>query len=149
LEKSDFSNLWKNRISQTFGKIGFLKPLEKSDFSNLWCPRNPIFWKNRISQTVCPNVPSISDFLEKSDFSNRVSKRTIDLRFFWKNRISFEMEWSGNFRRRVLDAIVRHCSQGDSIVSQDILFILPIDSVQAVNIAVIVTKIALFNKLKA
>jgi hypothetical protein len=168
---------WKNRISQTFGKIGFLKPLEKSDFSNLWknrifqtfgaqeirffgkigflkpCAqtyhRSPIFWKNRISQTVCPNVPSISDFLEKSDFSNRVSKRTIDLRFFWKNRISFEMEWSGNFRRRVLDAIVRHCSQGDSIVSQDILFILPIDSVQAVNIAVIVTKIALFNKLKA
>jgi hypothetical protein len=37
-----------------FGKIGFLKPLEKLDFSNLWCPRyprNPIFWKNRISQT--------------------------------------------------------------------------------------------------
>jgi hypothetical protein len=22
--------------------------------------------------------------------------------FFWKNRISFEMEWSGNFRFRVL-----------------------------------------------
>jgi hypothetical protein len=39
-----------------FGKIGFLKP----------CPRypgNPIFWKNRISQTVCPNVPKKSDYL--------------------------------------------------------------------------------------
>jgi hypothetical protein len=70
-----------------FGKIGFLKPLEKLDFSNLWCPRyprNPIFWKNRISQTfgkigflkpLVPKVPKKSDFLEKSDFSN-----------LWKNR---------------------------------------------------------------
>jgi hypothetical protein len=37
------------------GKIGFLKQC-------LMCPRNPMFEKNRISQTV-PNVPKKSDFL--------------------------------------------------------------------------------------
>jgi hypothetical protein len=105
LEKSDFSN-----------RAGFLKPcpvskksdfLEKSDFSNrARCPRNPIFWKNRISQIVpgvqeirffgkigffkpCP-VSKKSDFLEKSDFSNRAqtypkfnSKYGNGLVFFW------------------------------------------------------------------
>jgi hypothetical protein len=93
---------------------------EKSDFSNrvpkraqeIRCPRNPILGKNRISQTVCPNVPKKSvaqeirfwgkigflkpcaqtcprnplpkksDFGEKSDFSNRVPKRTQEIRFF-------------------------------------------------------------------
>jgi hypothetical protein len=94
-----------------------------SDFSNrVLCPRNPIFleksdfsnpvpkraqeirffWKNRISQTRCPNVPKKSDFfgkigflkpgaqgaqeirffLEKSEFSNRVPKRAQEIRFF-------------------------------------------------------------------
>jgi uncharacterized C2H2 Zn-finger protein len=91
---------WKNRISQTmpkvpkksdfFGKIGFLKPcprcprnfLEKSDFSNRAQGAQEIFWKNRISQTV-PKAPKKSDFLDLA-------------------RISFEIQWSGNFRFRAL-----------------------------------------------
>jgi predicted DNA-binding antitoxin AbrB/MazE fold protein len=63
---------------RSFGQIGFLKPLEKLDFSNLWCPRyprNPIFWKNRISQTF--GKIGFLKPLEKLDFSN-----------LWKNRIS-------------------------------------------------------------
>jgi hypothetical protein len=75
------------------GKIGFLKPCAQT------CPRNPsdffvqgaqeirFFWKNRLSQTVCPNVPKKSDSWEKSDFSNRVQGAQ-EIRFFWKNRIS-------------------------------------------------------------
>jgi hypothetical protein len=54
-----------------------------------------------------PKVPSISDFWEKSDFSNRAQGAHQEIRFlgkiFGKNRISFEMEWSGNFRFRVLE----------------------------------------------
>jgi hypothetical protein len=69
---------WKNRISKTerrfFGKIGFLKPCAQTCPKNekqirakeirfFWknriskTERNPIFGKNRISQTVCPNMP--------------------------------------------------------------------------------------------
>jgi hypothetical protein len=93
---------WKNRISQTvpkvpkksdfFGKIGFLKPCPRCPrnfFGKIGflkpCPRrprNPIFWKNRISQTM-PKVPKKSDFLDLA-------------------RISFEIQWSGNFRFRAL-----------------------------------------------
>jgi hypothetical protein len=78
LEKSDFSNRVPKSAQEIrfFGKIGFLKPLEKSDFSNLW--------KNRISQTVRPKVSKKSDFLEKSDFSNRVPKSAQEIRFFGK-----------------------------------------------------------------
>jgi hypothetical protein len=77
LEKSDFSNRAQGTQEiRFFGKIGFLKPCAQTYH------RSPIFWKNRISQTV-PKVPKKSDF-------------------FGKNRISFEMEWSGNFRFRVL-----------------------------------------------
>jgi hypothetical protein len=49
--------------SDFLGKIGFFKPCPR-------CPRNPIFWKNRISQTI-PKAPKKSE-----------------IRFFWKNRIS-------------------------------------------------------------
>jgi hypothetical protein len=40
-----------------------------------------------------------SDFGEKSDFSNRAQGAQ---EIFGKNRISFEIQWSGNFRFRVL-----------------------------------------------
>jgi hypothetical protein len=43
-----------------FAKIGFLKPYAQTCQKNekeILCPRNPIFCKNRISQTVCPNMP--------------------------------------------------------------------------------------------
>jgi hypothetical protein len=62
-------------------KIGFLKPCAQTCPKKERCPRTPIFGKNRISQTVCSNVPQKrkvpknSDFWEKSDFSNRVLKR--------------------------------------------------------------------------
>jgi hypothetical protein len=63
-------------------KIGFLKPCvskvskksdmkEKSDFSNRVCPRcprNPIFGKNRISQTVCVQGAQEIRFLGKIGF---------------------------------------------------------------------------------
>jgi hypothetical protein len=87
-----------------FGKIGFLKInlvskksdfLEKSDFSNraqtcpkndkeIRCPRNPIFWKNRISQTN--RVPKHTQKMTKKS----VSKKSDCPRnpIFWKNRIS-------------------------------------------------------------
>jgi hypothetical protein len=86
-KKSDF---WENRISQTVPKVPKNPIFWKNRISQP-CPRyprNPIFGKNRISQTVCPNVPKKSDFWEKSDFSNRVPKRTQEIRFFWKSRIS-------------------------------------------------------------
>jgi hypothetical protein len=77
LEKSDFSNCAQGAQEiRFFGKIGFLKPCAQTCPRNVpkksgaqvfgkigffklcpRCPRNPIFWKNRISQTVCPNVP--------------------------------------------------------------------------------------------
>jgi intein/homing endonuclease len=66
-----------------------------------------------------------SDFLEKSDFSNRVPKRTQEIRFFLKNRISFEMEWSGNFRFRVLVHTenglkpISEVKVGDKVLSYD------------------------------
>jgi hypothetical protein len=55
--------------------------LEKSDFSNRAQGAQEIrfFWKNRISQTV-PKAPKKSDFLEKSDFSNRVPKRAQEMK---------------------------------------------------------------------
>jgi hypothetical protein len=63
LEKSDFSNRvpkhaqkMKNKSGaqeiRFFGKIGFLKPCAQTCPRNekqIRCPRNPIFWKNRIS----------------------------------------------------------------------------------------------------
>jgi hypothetical protein len=49
-----------------FGKIGFLKP-------EIRYPRN--LWENRISQTV-PKVSKKSDFLDKSDFSNKPCAQT-------------------------------------------------------------------------
>jgi hypothetical protein len=94
----------KNRISQTaqgvialrfLGKIGFLKPpkVAKKSLGKIGflkpcprCPKNQIFGKNRISQTM-PKVAKKSDFWEKSDFSNR-AQGAIDLRFFGKNQIS-------------------------------------------------------------
>jgi hypothetical protein len=90
--------------SDFFIKIGFIKACAQT------YPRNPIFWKNRIYQSVCPNVPKKSYFLEKSDFSNRTQGAQEILFFgkiaflkpcaqtcsrnpiFWKNRISFEMQ---------------------------------------------------------
>jgi hypothetical protein len=42
-------------------------------------------------------------FWEKSDFSNRAQGAQ---EIFGKNRISFEMEWSGNFRFRVLVVVI-------------------------------------------
>jgi hypothetical protein len=97
-EKSDFSNRaqgaqeirFLGKISQTVPKVPKNPIFWKNRISQP-CPRyprNPIFGKNRISQTVCPNVPKKSDFWEKSDFSNRVPKRTQEIRFFWKSRIS-------------------------------------------------------------
>jgi hypothetical protein len=110
-EKSDFSNRVPKSAQEIrfLGKIGFLKPCAQK------CPRNPIFGKNRISQIV-PKVPKISDFWEKSDFSNRVPKSAQEIRFlgkigflkpcprcprnpiFGKNRISFEKIAWLNFR---------------------------------------------------
>jgi hypothetical protein len=68
------------------GKIGFFKPCAQTcpiNDKEIRCPRNPIFGKNRIFQTVPKraqkmtkkSVPKKSDFWEKSDFSNRVPKR--------------------------------------------------------------------------
>jgi hypothetical protein len=60
-EKSDFSNRVPKRAQKMTKKSVPKKSdfFEKSDFSNRaqTCPRNHIFLKNRISQTVCPNVP--------------------------------------------------------------------------------------------
>jgi hypothetical protein len=56
-----------------FGKIGFLNRAQGAQ---------ELFWKNRISQTV-PKVPKKSDFLDLT-------------------RISFEIQWSFNFRFRAL-----------------------------------------------
>jgi hypothetical protein len=89
LEKLDFSNRarkdFSNRAQSAqeilfLGKIGFLKPCPK-------CPRNPIFGKNRISQTV-HKVPKKSYFWEKSDFSNSAQGAHQEIRVFGKNRIS-------------------------------------------------------------
>jgi hypothetical protein len=63
------------------------------------------FGKSDFSNRVSKRTQE-SYFLEKSDFSNR-AKVAQEIRFFWKNRISFEMEWSGNFRFRVLVFIKR------------------------------------------
>jgi hypothetical protein len=63
-EKSDFSNSVQGAHQEIrfLRKIGFLKQCPRCP------PRNPIFEKNRISQTV-PKVPTKkSDFWEKSDF---------------------------------------------------------------------------------
>jgi len=84
-----------------FGKIGFLSAskkksdfLEKSDFS-AHEKRNPIFWKNRISQCIKKEIRFFgkigflsaskkkSDFLEKSDFSVHQKRNPI----FWKTII--------------------------------------------------------------
>jgi hypothetical protein len=68
-----------------FGKIGFLKP----------CPRysrNPIFWKNRISQTVCPKYQKNPIFW-KNRISQTVPKVPKKSDFFGK--IGFLLKWSG------------------------------------------------------
>jgi hypothetical protein len=64
LEKSDFSTVpkhaqkMKNKSAaqeiRFFGKIGFLNRAQTcpKNEKQILCPRNPIFWKNRISQTV-------------------------------------------------------------------------------------------------
>jgi hypothetical protein len=89
------------------GKIGFLKPCAQTCPKNdkeIRCPRNPIFGKNRISQTVCPNVPKKKKsaaqeilFLGKIGFlkpcpnvPKKKKSAAQEIRFFWKNRISFE-----------------------------------------------------------
>jgi hypothetical protein len=76
--------------------------LEKSDFSNRAQDTQEIrfFWKNRISQTV-PKIPKKSDFFGKIGFLKPCPSCPTNP-IFWKNRICFEMEWSGNFRFRVL-----------------------------------------------
>jgi hypothetical protein len=64
------------------GKIGFLKPCAQTCQKNekeIRCPRNPIFGKNRISQTVPKRA-------QKTKKKSGVQ----EIRFFWKNRISFE-----------------------------------------------------------
>jgi len=70
-----------------FGKIGFLTG-----------SRNPIFWKNRISNRL-----KKSDFLEKSDFSPAQEIRFFGKigfltgsrnPIFWKNRISNRLKKS-------------------------------------------------------
>jgi hypothetical protein len=89
------------------GKIGFLKPCAQTCPKNdkeIRCPRNPIFGKNRISQTVCPNVPKKKKsaaqeilFLGKIGFlkpcpnvPKKKKSAAQEILFFWKNRISFE-----------------------------------------------------------
>jgi hypothetical protein len=115
LEKSDFSNRVPKRAQKMkkkgaqeirfFGKIGFLKPCAQTCPKNekeIRCPRNPIFWKNRISQTVCPNVfkkfrcprnpifwkNRISQTVPKHAQKMKKKSGAQEIRFFWKNRIS-------------------------------------------------------------
>jgi hypothetical protein len=111
------------KISQTvpkvpkkfLGKIGFLNPCARTcprNEKSIRCPRNPIFGKNRISQTVCPNVPKkffekisqtvpkvAKKFLGKIGFLNPCARtcprneksiRCPRNPIFEKNRISFE-----------------------------------------------------------
>jgi hypothetical protein len=67
------------------GKIGFLKPCAqtcKKNEKEIRCRRNPIFGKNRISQTV----PKRAQTCPKNE-KEILPKKSL---FFWKNRISFE-----------------------------------------------------------
>jgi uncharacterized C2H2 Zn-finger protein len=74
------------------GKIGFLKPCpgaqeifwEKSDFSNHAQGAQEMKNKSGAQEIRCPRNPK--DFLDLT-------------------RISFEIQWSGNFRFRVLEAL--------------------------------------------
>jgi hypothetical protein len=85
LEKSDLSNLCKNRIYQTVPKvpkkfvvkIGFIKPCAQK------CPRNPIFWKNRISQTFVKIgfIKPCAQMCQKNEPKIRNPRNPI----FWKN----------------------------------------------------------------
>jgi hypothetical protein len=103
LEKSDFSNRAQGTQEiRFFGKIGFLKPCAQSTqeirfFAKISqtvprYSRNPIFWKNRISKTVCPKYPRNQIFW-KNRISQTVPKVPKKSDFFGK--IGFILKWSG------------------------------------------------------
>jgi hypothetical protein len=73
LEKSDFSNRRPKCVQEIrfFGKSDFSnrRPKRVQDSNQAQtCPRNPIFWKNRISQTVGPKRAQEIRFFGKIGF---------------------------------------------------------------------------------